>query len=216
MQAKGKLCQGRCQGRGAQAFTPTALVPGLVQCRFCSLVRPAAPRGLVVQASRGGTALAQMQVLPVEPAARRTGLVTIGYERRSLVQVLTALGQAEVQVVVDVRWAAFSQVTAFCEEPLRRAVLAAGMNYLHLPVLGSPPALRQPLERTGNYPQFFLAYRQYLADSAAAQQTLHQLADLARERRICLLCRERDHQRCHRSVVAEHLAALVGQPVEHL
>src|SRR5579871_611256 len=108
------------------------------------------------------------------------------------------------------------RVADYCEERLRRTVLDADMNYLHLSSLGSPPALRQQLERTGNYPMFFVAYHAYLAEYAQAKATLAQLAELARERRLCLLCRERDPHRCHRSVLAEQLSALVGQPVEHL
>jgi uncharacterized protein (DUF488 family) len=48
------------------------------------------------------------------------------------------------------------------------------------------------------------------------QAELAQAIVLARGTRACLLCFERDHTTCHRTLVAELITAETGQSVMHL
>jgi uncharacterized protein (DUF488 family) len=50
----------------------------------------------------------------------------------------------------------------------------------------------------------------------AAKADLDRAAELAAASRICLLCLEGDHRRCHRLIVADMLAERLGAAIEHL
>jgi uncharacterized protein (DUF488 family) len=53
--------------------------------------------------------------------------------------------------------------------------------------------------------------------TAGAQAELETLAEIVRSgRRVCLLCLEADPTRCHRSLVATALTAMVPMRVIHL
>jgi len=52
--------------------------------------------------------------------------------------------------------------------------------------------------------------------TAEAMLALAEANSLARERRCCLLCFERDHRHCHRHLVADMIASETGQSVHHL
>ena len=52
--------------------------------------------------------------------------------------------------------------------------------------------------------------------SDRARAELAQAKGLARERRACLLCFERDHETCHRRLVAEMIVAETMQTIVHL
>ena len=52
--------------------------------------------------------------------------------------------------------------------------------------------------------------------SDRSQAELAQAKQLVRERSACLLCFERDHNICHRRLVAEMIVAETGQTVVHL
>lgn len=49
-----------------------------------------------------------------------------------------------------------------------------------------------------------------------AEQALSEVAEIARKGTILLLCAEMNHERCHRTEVANHLEELVSIPVKHL
>jgi len=69
--------------------------------------------------------------------------------------------------------------------------------------------------RAGHPERMEPIFREHMT-SDRAQAELVQAKGLARERRACLLCFERDHMICHRRFVAEMISAETGQPVVHL
>lgn len=68
------------------------------------------------------------------------------------------------------------------------------------------------MRASDNWEAFRAAYAAVLAGQ---EEVLQQIAAYARTQRVCLLCRERDPARCHRSLLAERLAALGGLTIEH-
>jgi len=103
-----ELCTGICRGRGPQAFAPTGLVTGLVQCRYCRLIRRAAPEPSAVSHPRPrDLPHGRQQARQDELGAHPSRVWTIGYEGRALPQFLALLREAGIQVVVDVRAHAF-------------------------------------------------------------------------------------------------------------
>jgi uncharacterized protein (DUF488 family) len=155
-------------------------------------------------------------------------LATIGVYDWTLEAFLTALAEADVREVLDVRqrrgvrgaqyaWANATRLEAALGE--------AGIAYRHLPELAPTTALRELQyaedERAGEGKRS----RTRLADAYVERYTQEILdrvdvaalaAGLPAEGAAGLLCVERDPEACHRSLVAERLARDHGVRVTHL
>jgi uncharacterized protein (DUF488 family) len=142
-------------------------------------------------------------------------IATIGYEGATVRTFLDALRAAGVELVVDVRAVAGSRRPGFAKTRLAANLHDAGIEYLHLRGLGTPAAGRAAA-RAGRHAEMQAVFREHLATDAA-HADLDALAGIVRAgRRACLLCLEADPRHCHRSLVADALAALVPVRVEHL
>lgn len=97
---------------------------------------------------------------------------------------------------------------------LEAGLAEAGIGYVHLRALGTPPEGREA-NRKRRWPRFWEIVEERLA-SAEAQLDLCRAADLASEAPSCLLCYEADPCTCYRKRVGEILAARHGFAVHHL
>jgi uncharacterized protein (DUF488 family) len=132
-------------------------------------------------------------------------LCTIGYERAALEGFVAALKAAGVATLIDVRSVPWSQRPEFRRAALRKALLAAGLGYVHIRALGNPKEGREAAKAGDGE-----TYRRHMAAqlaSADGQRGLARIADLARQGPVSLMCYERDPAHCHRSLVADELAA---------
>ena len=66
-------------------------------------------------------------------------LYTIGYEKALLKEVISALAAARVATLMDVRDRPISRRLGFSKRQLAAAIEEAGMRYIHLQALGTPP-----------------------------------------------------------------------------
>jgi uncharacterized protein (DUF488 family) len=66
-------------------------------------------------------------------------LYTVGYERALLKDVVATLTAAGVAVLLDVRDRPISRRPGFPKRQLAGAIEEAGMRYIHLQALGTPP-----------------------------------------------------------------------------
>lgn len=141
-------------------------------------------------------------------------IATIGYEQATQDQVIAALKAANIDMLIDVRAVARSRRPGFSKGNLAAAVEAAGIRYLHLKGLGTPAEGREA-NKAGRMDDFAAIFHAHMA-STAAQEDLARAAELASESRVCLLCLEGDHRRCHRHIVADMLAERLGARIAHL
>ena len=141
-------------------------------------------------------------------------LFTIGYEGSRLADVVAALSDAGVTTLVDVREAPWSRRPEFAKRALGAAMAAAGIGYRHMKALGTPKAGRD-VARAGDIATFHAIFGAQL-ETEAAQSQLGEVAALVAMERPCLMCYERDPERCHRSIVAARLAETTGLAVRHL
>lgn len=141
-------------------------------------------------------------------------VATIGYEGRTLPDVLDALTGAGVELLVDVRAVAASRRAGFSKTVLAASLAERGIAYRHLGALGTPKPGRDAA-RKGRVAEMHVIYETHLQTPAAALE-LAQAADLARERPIALLCFEADANGCHRKLVAERLQHATGCQVVDL
>jgi uncharacterized protein (DUF488 family) len=132
---------------------------------------------------------------------------TVGYEEATPDALLAALRGAGITTLVDVRALANSRRPGFAKRALSAALGEAGIGYVHLPALGTPPAGRQAA-RAGRPAEMRRIFANHLRGTEP-QAALAALRDRAARERVCLLCLEADPAQCHRTLVAEALGAEV-------
>lgn len=128
-------------------------------------------------------------------------LFTIGYEKAKPDEVLGELKRAKVDLVVDTRAVAASRRPGFSKRALAAELDEAGIAYIHLQKLGTPPEGREAA-RAGNFNTLWHIYDKHI-ETPEAQAALGELIALVKSgKRIALLCYERDANECHRSRIA--------------
>jgi uncharacterized protein (DUF488 family) len=132
-------------------------------------------------------------------------LLTVGYEGRSLDELITELLDAGVERLVDVRELPLSRRRGFSKTALNDALRTAGITYVHVKALGNPKPNRERYW-SGDVEGGAAAYRKHLNNGS--RSTLVVLAESLGADPACLLCFERDHTACHRDVIVEALQGL--------
>jgi uncharacterized protein (DUF488 family) len=129
-------------------------------------------------------------------------LCTVGYQRRTVDELITTLTGAAVEVLVDVRLTPLSRKPGLSKNRIATRLEAAGIGYLHLPELGNPRNNRDAFRRGDE--AAVAKYRDVLR-TPEGQAALDQLLRLATHRRVAVMCFEREAAECHRSMVADAL-----------
>ena len=141
-------------------------------------------------------------------------LCTIGYEKATLPGVIAALRQAGVATIIDVRDLPLSRRPGFSKRSLAAGLAEAGVGYVHLRSLGTPPEGREA-NRRRQWERFWTIVDAKLATSEG-EDGLQQAARLAAAGPCCLLCYEADPVICHRCRVGEILVGRCGFTLRHL
>ncbi len=139
------------------------------------------------------------------PLKKPAGLVTIGYEGKSLESYLNQLLMDGVTVLCDVRRNPLSRKYGFSKKTLSHACEGVGIRYEHLPELGIDSEDRKELKTQADYDTLFESYeRDWKPGQAAAVERIHSW--IAKDGlRVALTCFELHPQQCHRHCVADAL-----------
>lgn len=129
-------------------------------------------------------------------------IYTIGYEGKNIGEFIGKLKERGVKRLVDVRQIALSRKKGFSKTALSATLNSAGIEYLHLPELGSPTKLRKELYKNYDYVCFFRNYSEHLKKQ---NEKLDFLQEIVKEKASALMCFERVHSKCHRSIIANAL-----------
>jgi uncharacterized protein (DUF488 family) len=132
-------------------------------------------------------------------------IFTIGYESTTVGEFLSALEQAGVKRVIDVRAVPNSRRPGFSKTPLSNALKEVGIDYVHLRALGTP-ADGRAAARAGRHEELERIYAGQLELPEAIAQGA-QMIDLARELPSAVLCYERDPSGCHRTLLLDVVAS---------
>lgn len=124
---------------------------------------------------------------------------TIGYEQATVSGVIAALHDAGIEVLADVRALPLSRRPGFSKSALSAAMHEAGIEYVHYRALGTPADGRAAARRLDHKALGRIYSGQLELPEAIAAGAL--LADLARNRRVALLCYEREAHGCHRTLL---------------
>ena len=141
-------------------------------------------------------------------------LATIGYEGVAQKDFVAALRSSGVEVLVDIRDRAQSRKPGFSKGALSSAIEDAGMEYVHIKALGDPKEGRDAA-RAGMFERFRLVFSAVL-ESVDGRLALAEVEKLARSKKICLMCYERDPNHCHRKIVSDRLEESLGCKTMHL
>jgi uncharacterized protein (DUF488 family) len=149
------------------------------------------------------------RVIKSRPAMAGPGLVTIGYEGRSLERYLNLLLQNSVTVLSDVRRNPLSRKYGFSKSTLSKACEGVGLRYEHLPELGIDSEERRELNTQADYDALFLVYeRESLPRQVASITKIRGWVEAGE--RVALTCFELLPCQCHRHCVAEALKHSTG------
>jgi uncharacterized protein (DUF488 family) len=140
---------------------------------------------------------------------------TIGHSTRTLEGFIELLKSKGVTMVIDIRTIPRSRHNPhFNIETLPESLRVAGIGYQHMPGLGG---LRHPRANSPNQGwrnASFRGFADYM-QTHEFEENVMALMKLAREETVALMCAEAVPWRCHRSLVADALAAR-GMRVEHI
>jgi uncharacterized protein (DUF488 family) len=155
-------------------------------------------------------------------------LATIGVYGWTLDAWLDALRTADVRLVLDVRQRRGVRGSEYAwanAKRLQAALADAGIAYEHAAELAPTTELRQlqyaeddrlgvgKRSRDVLAPEYVERYTREILGQVDLRPIVDELPD---DGSSALLCVERDPEACHRSLVAERLAAERGLPVTHL
>jgi len=142
-----------------------------------------------------------------------TMVMTIGYQGRTVDDVVSLLRSAEVKILADVRLTPLSRKAGLSKNRLAARLQEAGIDYVHLPHLGNPRANRDAFRR--GVPAAAATYREELR-TPEGQAALGELFRLASQNRVALMCFEAYAAECHRSMVADALGEIGPVRTIHL
>ena len=150
------------------------------------------------------------RVESARPTKHTPGLVTLGYESKTLEAYLNQLLQDGVTLLCDVRRNPLSRKYGFSKSTLSHACEGVGIRYEHLPELGIPSEKRQDLETQTDYDKLFTTYGRTTLPKQT--KTLIKIAGWIKEegQRVALTCFELLPLQCHRHCVSDALQKTFG------
>ncbi len=149
------------------------------------------------------------RIAAAKPKKHPPGLVTIGYQGRSLENYLNELLRAGVTLLCDVRRNPLSRKYGFSKSTLGKACEGIGIRYEHFPQLGITSEDRRGLETQQDYDALFETYKRESLPKAG--ETLNQIRRWVLEgERVALTCYEAQPQQCHRHCVADAMEKQFG------
>jgi uncharacterized protein (DUF488 family) len=142
-------------------------------------------------------------------------VLTIGHSNRPVSELIEMLKAHGVEVLADVRSVPRSRHNPqFNRDVLPESLVAAGIQYVHMPGLGGLRHPRKDSRNTGWRNSSFRGYADYM-QTPEFEAALSGLLELAKDRRVAIMCAESVPWRCHRSLIADALLAR-GIPVSHI
>ncbi len=134
-----------------------------------------------------------------------TTVYAIGHSTRTLDQFIEILQAHKITLLADIRTIPRSRHNPqFNEDSLSRELPKAGIRYRHLKELGGLRHASKDSINTGWQNASFRGYADYM-QTREFVSALRGLMELARGKRVAIMCAEGNPFRCHRSLVADAL-----------
>ena len=142
-------------------------------------------------------------------------ILTIGHSTHPIDEFLEMLAAHGVEQLIDVRTIPKSRRNPqFHQESLAVSLARSHIVYRHIPGLGGLRHARKDSINTGWKNSSFRGYADYM-QTPGFEESLRQLINASDSLRTVIMCAEAVPWRCHRSLIADALAAR-GIVVEHI
>ncbi|MEO6872445.1 MAG: DUF488 domain-containing protein [Chthoniobacterales bacterium] len=142
-------------------------------------------------------------------------VLTVGHSTRAIEEFVRLLQAHDVTMLADVRTIPKSRHNPqFNKTSLPAPLRKAGIEYVHLPGLGGLRHAKSDSPNMGWRNASFRGYADYMQTSEFAENLDH-LIELARQKRIAIMCAEAVPWRCHRSLIGDALT-IRGMRVEDI
>jgi uncharacterized protein (DUF488 family) len=140
---------------------------------------------------------------------------TIGFAKKNLRTFIEKLRAAEVKKIIDIRLHNTSQLAGYAKKDDLEYILGlVGIAYEHHPEL-APTA--EILDSNKRKKISWVEYERQFGELLILRDSLKNSSLRKEPGPICLLCAEDKPTRCHRRLVAEHIAGRVnGVEIRHL
>lgn len=142
----------------------------------------------------------------------QTGVLTIGYQGKSIDEFLHQLIQEKIEYLIDVRKNPWSMKYGYTKSQLETFTGKLMISYQNIPDLGIPSNLRQDLNSKQDYLTLLEKYRKTINEK---KTYLSFLKNLSTHHKIALLCFEKDPQICHRRIIGETLQNMGSEVTIH-
>jgi hypothetical protein len=139
---------------------------------------------------------------------------TIGYEGLTLDSVLDMLLQTGIRRLIDVRCNPIARRFGFHKSTLERHCRDVGIAYVHIAELGIPSSWRASLSDLASYEHLFVRYEKEVLPKST--EVIERVCKGIREEPSALMCMESDARYCHRTRLAQVVAARTGLPLKEL
>jgi uncharacterized protein (DUF488 family) len=126
-------------------------------------------------------------------------LSTIGYEGLSLDDFIEILRTNCIDTILDIRELPLSRKKGFSKTILKKTLESNNIQYIHIPELGCPKAIRHAYREDNDWAKYSEKYLQYMRGQTSS---LLKVIELSKTTDCCLLCFEANPQFCHRRYVA--------------
>jgi uncharacterized protein (DUF488 family) len=141
--------------------------------------------------------------------------MTVGHSTRPIEEFVALLRSWGVQTLADVRTVPRSRANPqYARDALAGSLRAAGIAYVHVPGLGGLRHARKDSVNTAWRNESFRGFADYMQTPEFAS-ALEELIDVDAHSRTVIMCAEAVPWRCHRSLIADALAAR-GIQVQHI
>src|ERR1043165_645816 len=123
-------------------------------------------------------------------SAERYTIWSVGHSNRSIKHFIEILHSIDIKILVDIR---SHPVSSYCPQfnksAMEASLVAAGMNYVHMPQLGG--------HVKGGFKPYMV--------TAAFEKAIGRLTSIAHQQKAAYMCAEADWKNCHRSLISAHL-----------
>ena len=142
----------------------------------------------------------RMECISAKIEAKPLAIHTIGYESKSIDQVLRNLIYSNIRYLIDVRKNAFSMRREFSKANLETACQEAGIMYIHRPEVGIDSEKRNELLPEGKRDELFEWYSKNILPERI--DFVLQVEKLLGRGSVAFMCYEKNPADCHRSYLA--------------